>query len=235
MKVTPHKKFKGIFFVDGKISTPNKTPGSRVYGERIVKSGKKEYRIWDYYRSKPAAAIKNGLKTFVLEPGMSVLYLGVASGTTASHFSDIVGDDGIIYGVDIAERVLRELIPHAEKRGNIVPILADTRKPETYADSIFDEVDLVYEDVASKDQVAILIRNCGRFLKPEGHAMIAIKSQSIDVTKPPQKVYKECLAELKKHFEILEKVELDPYEKFAGGISTMLPYFAYASGRTAPS
>ena len=112
MRASPHKKFEGIFSINGKIATINKTPGARVYGERTVKSGKKEYRVWDYYRSKPAAAIKNGLKKFPLKQGMSVLYLGVASGTTASHFSDIIGDTGIIYGIDIAERVLRELIPH---------------------------------------------------------------------------------------------------------------------------
>jgi fibrillarin-like pre-rRNA processing protein len=213
MKIVSHKKFEGVFSVNGKVATLNKTPGSRVYGERIIKSGKKEYRIWDHYRSKPAAAIKNRLKQLPLKRGMSILYLGIASGTTASHFSDIIGDTGIIYGIDIAERVLRELIPHAEKRGNIIPILADTRKPETYSGNIFEKVDLVYEDVASKDQVAILIRNADAFLKPDGHAMIAIKSQSIDVTKPPKQTYKECLTELKKYFEILDKVELDPYEK----------------------
>ena len=44
--------------------------------------------------------------------------------------------------------------------------------------------------------------------------MIAIKSQSIDVTRSPKDVYKECLQELEKHFDILDKVELDPYEKY---------------------
>lgn len=213
MKIKPHKKFEGIFSINGKIATLNKIPGARVYGEKIIKSGKKEYRVWDYYRSKPAAAIKKGLKIFPLKRGMSVLYLGVASGTTASHFSDIIGDEGIIYGIDIAERVLRELVPHAEKRGNIMPTLADTRKPEDYADKIFGQVDMIYEDVASKDQIDILIRNSERFLGRGGIAMIAIKSQSIDVTKTPKEIYKECLKEMEKHFEILDKVELDPYEK----------------------
>lgn len=50
-------------------------------------------------------------------------------------------------------------------------------------------------------------------MKPDGFAMIAIKSQSIDVTKKPQETYRESLKELEKHFEILDKVELDPYEK----------------------
>ncbi len=213
MTVKPHKNFEGIFVADGKYATKNLVPNKKVYGEELVKQEKTEYRIWDFFRSKPAAALKRGLKTFPLKSGMKILYLGIASGTTASHFSDIIGKEGLIYGVDIAERVLRELIPTAELRGNIVPILGDSRKPEEYENLILEKVDIVYEDVASDDQIPILIRNCEKFLKPNGFAMIAIKSQSIDVTKPPQQVYKECLEKLEKYFEILEKVELDPYEK----------------------
>ena len=213
MKVNPYKKFEGIFVVDGKFATINLTPGHKVYGEQLIKEKNVEYRVWDFWRSKPAAAIKNGLKEFPLKKRMKILYLGIASGTTASHFSDIVVKEGIIYGVDIAERVLRELVPHAEKRGNIIPILADARKPEEYENIVLEKVDLLYEDVADPDQIQILIRNAEKFLKPNGFAAIAIKSQSISSTKPPKEVYKECLEELEKHFEILNKVELDPYEK----------------------
>ncbi len=197
----------------GKFLTPNLVPGKKVYGEELVMKDGVEYRVWDYYRSKPAAALKNGLKFFPLERGMKILYLGIASGTTSSHFSDVIGSEGIIYGVDIAERVLRDLIAVAESRGNIIPILADARMPEKYENQIFEKVDLVFEDVASPDQIEILIRNAQKFLKPKGHAMIAIKSQSIDVTKNPREIYKEALTVLEQHFEILEKVELDPYEK----------------------
>lgn len=208
-----NEKFDGVFTEGGNIFTVNLTPGQRVYGEDLVFRNDVEYRKWDFTRSKAAAALKNGLQNFPLKKGSSCLYLGVASGTSASHFSDIIGKDGIIYGVDIAERVLRDLILHAEKRGNIAPVLADTRSPETYAGIVLDKVDLIFEDVASNDQVEILIRNCDRFLKKGGYAMIAIKSQSIDVTKDPEQVYKECLVELKKHLEVIEKVKLDPHEK----------------------
>jgi fibrillarin-like pre-rRNA processing protein len=214
MSIVPHPVYEGVFLVDGKFATVNMIPGKAVYGEELVRAGGKEYRIWDVFRSKPAAAMKKKIKKFPLKKGMSVLYLGAASGTTVTHFSDIVGKDGIIYGIDIAERVLRDLIPHAEERGNIVPMLNDARLPEKYRNMVYGDVDLVYEDVASKDQIAILVRNCEAFLKPDGHAMIAIKSQSIDVTKPPKEVYKQCLEDLSNHFEILEKVELDPFEKF---------------------
>lgn len=213
MKIRPHKNFENIFLVDGKFATRNLTPGKSVYGEKRVKSSGEEYRIWDIYRSKPAAALKKKIKRFPLEPGSTVLYLGIASGTTASHFSDIVEEDGIIYGVEIAERVLRDLMPHAEKRGNIVPILADSRRPETYEKNVMGRVDLIYEDVASKDQIPIMLRNAEIFLRSGGYAMIAIKSQSIDVTKKPRKIYKQCLKGLEEKFEILDRVELDPYEK----------------------
>ena len=212
-KVTQYKDFDEVYRIGSKIATINLVLGEKVYGEEILKIGKKEYRIWDVYRSKPAAAMKKKLRKFPLKKSMTVLYLGAASGTTVSHFSDIVGENGIIYGVEISERVLRDLIHHAEVRGNIVPILADARKPEEYRDVIFGKVDLIYEDVASKEQIPILIRNSKEFLKDGGYAMIAIKSQSIDVTKDPRKVYKECLSELEKYFEIIDKVELDPYEK----------------------
>lgn len=202
-----------VFWIKGRPATVNLIPSEKVYGEDLVRRNDIEYRIWDHTRSKPAAALKNGLKSFPLEEGMKVLYLGIASGTTASHFSDIVGRNGIIYGVDISERVLRQIIPLAEKRGNIAPILGDSRKPEEYEGLILEKVDLVFEDVASDDQIPILIRNCDKFLRLAGYAIIAIKSQSIDVIKKPKEVYREALAELEKHFEILEKVELDPYEK----------------------
>lgn len=216
MKVEPFKKFNGVFTIGGQLATINATPGSKVYGEKLIKIEGKEYRIWDYCRSKPAAALKKGLKKFPLQRGMKVLYLGIASGTTASHFSDIVGEEGIIYGVDIAERVLRDLVAVAQRRGNIITILADARKPEEYADKVMEKVDLVFEDVADPDQIEIFIRNCQKFLKPNGYGMIAVKSRSIDVVKNPNDIYKDAEKRFSKIFEIIDFVTLDPYEKDHG-------------------
>lgn len=208
------QKFYGVFEIDGKPATINLVPGQRVYGEELIIIKNVEYRFWDIWRSKPAAAIKNQLQSFPFEKGMTILYLGIANGTTSSHFSDIIGREGLIYGVEISDTPFRELLPLTEKRGNIIPILANARTPEEYENTILTKVDLVYEDVASDDQIEILIRNCQKFLKPKGLVMIAIKSQSIDVTKDPHQIYKECLKELEKKFDILDKVELDPFEKY---------------------
>ncbi|MCB1160945.1 MAG: hypothetical protein KDK45_25810 [Leptospiraceae bacterium] len=50
-----------------------------------------EYRVWNPYRSKIAAAVIGGVEDIFIKPGAKVLYLGAASGTTVSHVSDIVG------------------------------------------------------------------------------------------------------------------------------------------------
>jgi fibrillarin-like pre-rRNA processing protein len=216
MKAKKHEKFEGIFLINGKLATLNLLPGETVYGEELVRVGEKEYRIWDLWRSKPAAAIKKGIKEFPIKKGAKVLYLGIASGTTASHFSDIVEKEGIIYGVEFSERVLRELIPIAEKRGNIIPILGDARKPEEYRNIVIEKVDVVYCDVASPDEIELFIRNSLEFLKPKGYGMIAIKSRSIDVLKKPEEIYKEARKKLENFFEILDFVRLDPYDKDHG-------------------
>jgi len=203
--------FHGVFRQGKSILTPNPRPGRKLFTEQLLKVKDEEYRVWDPNRSKPAAAIAKGLKQFPLAAGSKILYLGIASGQTASYFSDIIGPGGVVYGVEISERCFRELLPTAQALGNIVPILADARKPETY--SWTEHVDIIMEDVATNDQSEIMIRNAERFLKPGGFAMMVIKSRSIDVTKEPKDIYKRELEKLSKHFKIIQSLELDPFEK----------------------
>ena len=51
------------------------------------------------------------------------------------------------------------------------------------------------------------------FLKKDGYGMIAVKSRSIDVVKQPQQIYKETRKHLEEKFEVVDMVELDPYDK----------------------
>lgn len=204
---------QGIFSDKGKIFTTNSRPGQKVYGEPLIKIGKKEYREWIPYRSKLAAAIKKGLKEIPLEKGIKILYLGAATGTTCSHLSDIVGEEGVIFAVEFSERMMREFLKVCSQRKNLIPILADARKPQDYAD-VIEKVDLVYCDVAQPDATEIAIRNCGEFLKPQGHLMIAIKSRSVDITKKPDQIYREEIKKIKKAgFSILKWLKLGPLEK----------------------
>jgi fibrillarin-like pre-rRNA processing protein len=142
-----------------------------------------------------------------------VLYLGVSTGTTVSHISDIVGPSGIIFGVEHASRVARDFLDRvASHRSNIIPILQDARKPKEYF-SVFGKVDVVYVDIAQPDQTNIAIENCKMYLKKEGYFFLVIKTRSIDVTKAPKRIVEEEIEKMKVNFEILQVIDLHPYDK----------------------
>jgi fibrillarin-like pre-rRNA processing protein len=220
VKVKPHSQFAEIYQVileDGaqRLATRNLTPGRTVYGERLIRFKKVEYRVWDAFRSKLAAAILKGVQTVPIAPGYQILYLGAASGTTPSHVSDIVGEKGHVYCVEFASRSIRELVDNvAAYRFNMSPFLEDARFPEKYVMFIFGKVDCVYCDIAQPEQAKILADNADVFLKPSGWVMLAVKAQSIDVTKDPAEVYRQEAKVLKKRgFAIKEIVGLEPYDK----------------------
>ncbi|MFP3984509.1 MAG: fibrillarin-like rRNA/tRNA 2'-O-methyltransferase [Candidatus Bathyarchaeia archaeon] len=197
-----------------KLATKNFAPGRAVYGERLVSFEGVEYRVWDAFRSKLAAAILKGLSTLPIDVGNKVLYLGAASGTTVSHVSDIVGEKGHVYCVEFSARAIRELVSNVcVYRSNITPVLEDARMPEKYAVFV-EKVDAVYCDVAQPEQAKVLANNGELFLKENGWAMLAVKAQSIDVAKKPVEVYKQEAKILENRgFTIKEVVHLEPYEK----------------------
>jgi fibrillarin-like pre-rRNA processing protein len=191
-------------------ATQNLVPGQSVYGERLLRRKGKEFRVWDPKRSKLAAAMKKGMRVRIGDDWL-VLYLGVASGTTASHISDIVRH-GAVFGVDPAPRVLRDFVLLSETRPNLYPVHADANKPSAYRQLVPD-VDFLYQDVAQPNQAQILVKNADAYLKDDGVAFVAVKSRSIDVTASPRKVFGQFKQEIRPHFEILEEKELQPFEK----------------------
>lgn len=220
VKVRPHLKFAEVYNLtleDGsqRLATKNLAPGRSVYGERLIRQEGVEYRVWDAFRSKLAAAILKGLRNVPIKPNHLILYLGAASGTTASHVSDIVGEGGHVYCVEFASRSIRDLVDNVcSYRLNMSPILEDARFPERYAMFLQRKVDDIYCDIAQPEQAKVLVDNAARFLGSPGHALLAVKSQSIDVTKEPAEVYKQEARVLENHgFKIDEVVPLEPYDK----------------------
>ncbi len=200
--------FPGVYRIDGKTATKSFAPGLSVYGEPLIKQGKDEYRLWDPKRSKLAAAIVKGLKRLAIKPGSIVLYLGAANGTTVSHVSDIVGEKGRVYAVEFSAQAMRDLLLLCESRPNIYPILADARLPQNYSE--VGKVDVVFEDVADREQTSILLKNLDAF-KAKNY-LIAIKSRCIDSTAQPRKVYNQEKVKISAKAKVEEMVILDPFE-----------------------
>ncbi|KAM3614816.1 uncharacterized protein V6R79_019297 [Siganus canaliculatus] len=217
--VEPHRH-EGVFISRGKedaLVTKNMVVGESVYGEKRISvedgDAKTEYRAWNPFRSKLAAAILGGIDQIHIKPGTKVMYLGAASGTTVSHVSDIVGPEGLVYAVEFSHRSGRDLLNVAKKRTNIIPIIEDARHPHKYR-MLVGMVDVIFADVAQPDQTRIVALNAHNFLKNGGHFVISIKANCIDSTAAPEAVF---ASEVKKmsaeNMKPQEQLTLEPYER----------------------
>jgi fibrillarin-like pre-rRNA processing protein len=109
--------------------------------------------------------------------------------------------------------VAREFLDRvASYRSNIVPILLDARNPKEYF-SVYGTVDVVYVDIAQPDQTEIAILNCKTYLKKGCYMVLVIKTRSIDVTKDPSEIVRNEIKKLQENFEIIQEINLEPYEK----------------------
>lgn len=209
-RIKPHKIFE-IYSERGKrIFTKSISPGT-PFGERIVRDNNEEYREFDPTRSKLAAMIMKGCTNAGMRKGDVILYLGVAHGYTASFVSDMI-QDGLIFGIDPAPRVIRDLVFLSKERKNIVPILADANHPEQYINRV-SQVDVVYQDIAQKNQSEIFIKNCKMFLKKGGYGLLAVKARSINIKTRPKQIFEEIRKELDKVFTVIDYKIIEPYQK----------------------
>ncbi|RWA07145.1 hypothetical protein EKO27_g7958 [Xylaria grammica] len=163
-------------------------------------STKIEYRIWNPFRSKLAAAVIGGIDNIFIAPGKKVLYLGAASGTSVSH-------------VEFSHRSGRDLTTMAQNRTNVIPIVEDARHPLKYR-MLVPMVDAIFLDVAQPDQARIALLNASLFLKIGGGIVISIKANCIDSTAAPEAVFAAEVQKLRQGgLKPLEQLTLEPYER----------------------
>ena len=150
-----------------------------VYGERWARVDGRSFRGFEPSRSKLAAALSRGWTGPVPLAGERWLYLGAASGTTASHVADLLGPAGRLYAVERSVRPFARLVAVAERWPNLLPLLGDAKEPERYGD-VVPIVDGIYADIAQPDQVTIVLANAAIFLRSAGGAVtMALKTSSM--------------------------------------------------------
>ena len=206
-------EMEGVFKEKNRIFTENlvSCKGIKVYNEKLMTYKNREFRSWNPYRSKLAAAILKGFKVNI-KPDDHILYLGAATGTTVSHISDIV-KNGIVYAVESSPIAVHDLIKVSEKRQNIIPILGDANHPDRYS-SLVSLVDLIYQDISQRNQAEIFIVNVTRYLKKKGSGIFMVKARSIDVSLQPKQAYKHVSLQLEEYgLRIIKTIDLAPYEK----------------------
>jgi fibrillarin-like pre-rRNA processing protein len=211
-QIRPHV-LEGVFTDGDDLYTRSLLGDSPEAGPTVGGDNGHAYRSFPPRRSKLAAMVKRRVRAWPFHTGSRVLYLGAGAGTTVSFMSDIC-PEGTVFAVEFAPDPFRGLVEVATDRPNVVPILADAREPATYRAHLGGPVDIVYQDVAQRDQWDILRRNADAHLAQGGHAVLLLKARSVDVASPADAVYAQVRAAVEaSHYEMEDFVALDPYER----------------------
>jgi fibrillarin-like pre-rRNA processing protein len=202
----------GVFRHGRDLFTANSTPGYRVYGEALRTEGAVEYRAWDPFRSKLAGFLLKGAPADLLAGVRAVLYLGGAHGTTVSHLSDVL-PRATISVIEKSPTAFAPLLALARRRENVLPYLADAQLPERYAAEV-GPVDLVYQDVAQRNQASIFVENARTCLAPGGRGILMLKVRSVTQRKPSAAVASAARRELgAAGCRIFAEAELAPFAR----------------------
>ena len=180
----------GVYRDGRDLYTVNRTPGSKVYGETLKAADGVEYRAWDPFRSKLAALLLKGPPSDLLGRPKTVLYLGAAHGTTVSHLSDAF-PEATIFAIEKSPTSFAPLLALARRRPGLVPILADAQLPERYQADV-GPVDLLYQDVAQRNQAGIFVENARACLVPGGRGLLMLKVRSVTQRRPTSVVVQEA-------------------------------------------
>jgi fibrillarin-like pre-rRNA processing protein len=197
-----------IFVARGSKRLATKALVAGAQGEKTITIGNNEYRIWDPYHSKLAAIILKG-SPISIRKDSTVLYLGAANGTTVSFVSDIVSE-GTVFAVEFSPRAMHDLVRVSGPRMNLIPILADAKHPDSYKNMV-PIVDIIYQDIAQREQALIAIKNALLFLKKGGFIILMLKSKSIDSAKKRDEVIDSEVKKLRNVFNIEKTIDLEPF------------------------
>lgn len=184
-----------------------------VYGERWTDVGNRRLRHFDPSRSKLAAALVRGWTGDLPAPGERWLYLGAASGTTASHVADLVGPDGRVYALERSVRPFSRLLTLAERWPNLRPMLGDAREPREYG-TLVPPVDGLYADIAQPDQLAIVLANAELLFSGDGaRLLVALKTPSMGRSRSASAHRDASEIELSDRVAMVPSVSLEPFHR----------------------
>jgi fibrillarin-like pre-rRNA processing protein len=198
---------------DGReLFTVNRTPGTSVYGERRTTIDGVEYRAWDPFRSKLAAFLLKEAPSDVLGHPKTVLYLGAAHGTTVSHLSDL-WPDATIFAIEKSPTSFARLLALARTRPGLLPILADAQLPERYQADV-GEADLLYQDIAQRNQAGIFVENARACLAPHGRGVLMLKVRSVTQQRSTAVVVREARSTFASgHLAVSFETPLAPFSR----------------------
>jgi len=210
------------------LATKNIVEGTKTHKEKIVIVNDEEFLEWNPYKSKLAAAIRNGLQILPIIKNSKVVCINPLEESTILHISNIIGSKGSVFVIDVDKNKKSFLNKLVNTHKNIIPIY-DTVDELSFSSSITGKVDALYVDILESEQIEQIVEKYGSLLKNEGFLMLvtkkddAILENDIAGWMAEQRAgfdkIREITAKLKSQFEIIQEINLgvnyvmEPYHK----------------------
>ena len=212
------------------LATKNIVEGTKTHKEKIVIVNDEEFLEWNPYKSKLAAAIRNGLQILPIIKNSKVVCINPLEESTILHISNIVGSEGSVFVIDVDKNKKSFLNKLVNTHKNIIPIY-DTVDELSFSSSITGKVDALYVDIPESEQIETIVEKYGSLLKNEGFLMLIAKKDDNAIIEndiagwmAEQRAglnkIREITTKLKSQFEIIQEINLginyamEPYHKF---------------------
>ena len=212
------------------LATKNIVEGTKTHKEKIVIVNDEEFLEWNPYKSKLAAAIRNGLQILPIIKNSKVVCINPLEESTILHISNIVGSEGSVFVIDVDKNKKSFLNKLVNTHKNIIPIY-DTVDELSFSSSITGKVDALYVDIPESEQIETIVKKYGSLLKNEGFLMLIAKKDDNAIIEndiagwmAEQRAglnkIREITTKLKSQFEIIQEINLGinyatkPYHKF---------------------
>ena len=210
------------------LATKNIVEGTKTHKEKIVIVNDEEFLEWNPYKSKLAAAIRNGLQILPIIKNSKVVCINPLEESTILHISNIVGSEGSVFVIDVDKNKKSFLNKLVNTHKNIIPIY-DKVDELSFFSSITGKVDALYVDIPESEQIEQIVEKYGSLLKNEGFLMFvtkkddAILDDDIVGWMAEQRAgfdkIREITTKLKSRFEIIQEINLgvnyvmEPYHR----------------------
>ena len=212
------------------LATKNMVKGTKTRKEKIVIVNNEEFLEWNPYKSKLAAAIRNGLQILPIIKNSKVVCINLPEESTILHISNIVGSGGSVFVIDVNKNKKSFLNKLVNTHKNIIPIY-DKVDELSFFSSITGKVDALYVDIPESEQIETIVEKYGSLLKNEGFLMLIAKKDDNAIIEndiagwmAEQRAglnkIREITTKLKSQFEIIQEINLGinyaakPYHKF---------------------
>ena len=212
------------------LATKNMVKGTKTRKEKIVIVNNEEFLEWNPYKSKLAAAIRNGLQILPIIKNSKVVCINLPEESTILHISNIVGSGGSVFVIGVNKNKKSFLNKLVNTQKNIIPIY-DTVDELSFSSSVTGKVDALYVDIPESEQIETIVEKYISLLKNEGFLMLIAKKDDNAIIENDiagwmaeqraglNKV-REITTKLKSQFEIIQEINLGlnyamgPYHKF---------------------